>query len=133
MCKYCDYDGEVLWENERVFVKQGRPHHKGHIQIVLKEHHEDIMELDENLAKEFFYDMVRVAKVVQEVLKPDKMNYFLYGNWVAHLHWHIVPRFKQDEDFGNPPSIPRKMDEYEKRELTRKEIEKLKSKLKSLT
>lgn len=132
MCKFCDFKGEILWENERVFVKLGRPHHKGHVQVVSKEHHENLNELGEDLAKDFFYDMMKVSKVIETVLKPDKLNYFLYGNWVAHLHWHIAPRFESDSDFGNPPIIPRKKEDYEKRELTDDEIESLKIALKSI-
>jgi diadenosine tetraphosphate (Ap4A) HIT family hydrolase len=126
MCKFCDYSGEVLWENERVFVILGRPHHKGHTEVVLKEHHEALSEIGEALMKEFFYDAFRVSQVVKEVLRPEKLNFELLGNWVPHLHWHIIPRFKEDEDFGNPPCIPNKDDHYKKIELSEEEIAALK-------
>lgn len=65
-------------------------------------------------------------------MKPDKINYSHYGNWVPHPHRHIIPGFKEDEDFGNPPTIPRKNGGFERKELTEKEVELLKRELKLL-
>ncbi len=30
------------------------------------------------------------------------MNYTSLGNVVPHLHWHIVPRYRQDPRWGGP-------------------------------
>jgi len=29
-------------------------------------------------------------------LHPDKINLASLGNQVPHLHWHVIPRFKDD-------------------------------------
>jgi diadenosine tetraphosphate (Ap4A) HIT family hydrolase len=34
-----------------------------------------------------------------EVMYPDKVNLAALGNMVPHLHWHIIPRFKEDVFF----------------------------------
>lgn len=129
-CKFCNIPGDkILKELKYSTVSLERPHHKGHIKVVLKNHKEDILEMTRGEANNFFNDLIKVSKVVNNVLKPDKMNYALLGNWVSHLHWHIIPRFKEDKDFGNPPTEPLKQEKFEKKELTPEELKKLKEEL----
>jgi diadenosine tetraphosphate (Ap4A) HIT family hydrolase len=39
---------------------------------------------------------------VRALLKPDKINLASLGNMVPHLHWHVIPRFRNDRHFPNP-------------------------------
>jgi diadenosine tetraphosphate (Ap4A) HIT family hydrolase len=36
------------------------------------------------------------------LLRPDKINLASLGNMVAHLHWHVIPRFADDPHFPQP-------------------------------
>ena len=40
--------------------------------------------------------------VLREVLAPDKINLASLGNAVAHLHWHVIPRYRDDPHFPRP-------------------------------
>lgn len=53
-------------------------------------------------ATNFWFDMVRVSRAMQEVYRPLKMNYQLLGNRIAHLHWILAPRFFDDVAPGDP-------------------------------
>ena len=33
---------------------------------------------------------------------PDKVNLASLGNLVPHLHWHVIPRFRDDPKFPAP-------------------------------
>ena len=44
-----------------------------------------------------------VEAVLREVLAPDKINLASLGNVVSHLHWHVIPRYRDDPHF--PKSI----------------------------
>ena len=33
---------------------------------------------------------------------PDKINIASFGNYVPHVHWHIMARFKEDSYFPEP-------------------------------
>lgn len=46
--------------------------------------------------------MVVTATALNKVLKPDKMNYALLGNYIPHLHWHLIPRYKTESTWGQP-------------------------------
>jgi diadenosine tetraphosphate (Ap4A) HIT family hydrolase len=39
---------------------------------------------------------------VRNQLRPDKVNLASLGNVVPHLHWHVIPRFRDDAHFPNP-------------------------------
>ncbi len=44
----------------------------------------------------FLEEMATVAEAVFRAFAPRKLNYELLGNSVAHLHWHIFPRYDDD-------------------------------------
>ena len=40
--------------------------------------------------------------MLREELAPDKINLASLGNVVAHVHWHVIPRYRDDPHFPNP-------------------------------
>jgi len=40
-----------------------------------------------------------VEEVMRDVMQPDKVNLAALGNMVPHIHWHVIPRFKDDAYF----------------------------------
>ena len=40
-----------------------------------------------------------VEEAVRHVMNPDKVNIASLGNMVPHIHWHVIPRFKDDAFF----------------------------------
>jgi diadenosine tetraphosphate (Ap4A) HIT family hydrolase len=40
-----------------------------------------------------------VEEAVRHVMHPDKVNIAALGNMVPHIHWHVIPRFKDDAYF----------------------------------
>jgi diadenosine tetraphosphate (Ap4A) HIT family hydrolase len=47
-------------------------------------------------------DLRRAAQAIAAVCRPDLMNYASLGNVVPHLHWHLVPRYRDDPRWGGP-------------------------------
>ena len=137
MCKFCDIINgkikkDILFEDSCVVVFLGRPHHLGHTQVVLREHHEDLTVLPKEMVHAFMDNMITAARALRKVLKPDKLNYELFGNWVPHLHWHILPRFMTDPDFGNPPGEPLRNQPYTKRIMSKRQLQQLKDELRKI-
>ena len=50
-----------------------------------------------------------VAKVLDELYHPDKINYATYGDGMPHVHVHIVPKYKGGVSWGQPfsDSLPK--------------------------
>ena len=50
----------------------------------------------------FAADLHRVAAAITAVCKPDHMNVESLGNVMPHLHWHVIPRYKDDGRWRQP-------------------------------
>ncbi len=51
-------------------------------------------------------EIIRVLDVIGEEMiefyEPEKINIASFGNYVPHLHWHVMARFKNDSYFPEP-------------------------------
>lgn len=63
-------------------------------------------ELTDAEAAAYGREVLRVARAIQTVLRPVKLNYDVLGNWTPHLHTHIVPRYADDPRPGWPFPFP---------------------------
>lgn len=103
-CPLCDAEGEtVLWQDAfcRVILAN-EPDYPGFLRVILNAHTKEMTDLsaDDQLA---LMQVVWAAEAaLREVLVPDKINLASLGNVVPHLHWHVIPRFKEDPHFPNP-------------------------------
>ena len=43
-----------------------------------------------------------IEKFMIEYFKPEKINIASFGNYVPHVHFHIMARFKNDSYFPEP-------------------------------
>ena len=44
--------------------------------------------------------MNRAAKAIHAAFHPDKVNYGAYGDTGCHLHFHLVPKYKDSYEWG---------------------------------
>jgi diadenosine tetraphosphate (Ap4A) HIT family hydrolase len=70
--------------------------YEGYTLFLSKEHKKELHELEANFRKKFLEEMSVVAEVVFKTFKPEKLNYELLGNTDQHMHWHLIPRYKND-------------------------------------
>jgi histidine triad (HIT) family protein len=57
----------------------------------------EITDFSEDLAAEFFKDLIKVASIIKSKLSPDGINIVqnngkAAGQEVLHAHFHIIPR-----------------------------------------
>ena len=88
-------------------------YYKGYTMVVSKTHATELYDLPDHESAQFFDDMRRVARAIGAAFRPRKMNYELLGNTVAHLHWHLFPRYEWDPnpkgpiwETNHPPRLP---------------------------
>ena len=77
------------------------PLNKGHLLVIPKEHHEDILEMEPGLYGHLASLICKLAKAVNLSLAPHGMNVMQLngkaGNQVVpHVHLHLVPRWEGD-------------------------------------
>ena len=50
----------------------------------------------------YLSDLRQASTAIRTALQPDHMNYACLGNTTPHLHWHIIPRVRDDVRWGQP-------------------------------
>lgn len=107
-CIFCKIaKGEIpsatIYEDEefRVILDLG-PATKGHALILPKAHHENILELPDELAAKAMLLAKKMTGRMMEVLKCDGLNVVqnngpAAGQTVFHFHMHLIPRNEGDK------------------------------------
>lgn len=100
-CVLCEADGgEPVWRNARarvVLVEHAR--FPGFCRVIWNDHvaeQTDLSDADRHWLMEV---VARVERVLRAELSPDKVNLASFGNFVPHLHWHVIPRYRWDTHF----------------------------------
>lgn len=77
--------------------------YRGHCSLILDIRHAtrpDQLHTEEWLA--FCSDLHVSVGAIMRTVMPDHVNVESLGNVVPHMHWHIVPRYKNDPRWGLP-------------------------------
>lgn len=90
-------------DNSIVLLNYDQENYPGRVLVVLKTHEVDTLTLSKSLRDAFNDDVMFVAGAIREFYKADRINYCNLGNEVEHIHWHIIPRYKGDINWGGPP------------------------------
>ena len=88
--KICELNASKLY----LFKEQS---HRGRVIVASKLHVSEITALSDDERNAFFADVDRVAKALHAVFRPTKVNYGAYGDTGHHLHFHLVPKYSDDE------------------------------------
>jgi diadenosine tetraphosphate (Ap4A) HIT family hydrolase len=62
----------------------------------------ELIDLDEGDQRLLLGEIDRVARVLDSLLHPDKLNIAALGNVVPQLHVHVIARFTSDAAWPNP-------------------------------
>lgn len=74
--------------------------HPGRCIVAYKDHISELVDLTEEERNAFFADVARAARAVHAAFHPDKLNYGAYGDTGRHLHFHLVPKYKGQAEWG---------------------------------
>ncbi len=74
--------------------------HRGRVIVACKQHVDDITDLSREDRIAFLEDVNRVAEVLHDLFKPDKINFGAYGDTMHHLHFHLVPKYRDGYEWG---------------------------------
>lgn len=74
--------------------------HPGRCVVAYKDHVSELVNLTEEERNAFFADVARAARAIHAVFQPDKVNYGAYGDTGCHLHFHLVPKYRDGFEWG---------------------------------
>lgn len=103
-CELCtEVGGElIIHTNDYRVVLVDNPYYPGYCRVIYHHHIKEMTDLSVEKRMNLMHMVWQVEVAIRDVLSPDKINLASLGNQVPHLHWHIVPRFKNDPHFPNP-------------------------------
>lgn len=91
--KICELNASKVY----LFKEQS---HKGRCIVASKYHVSEMTELSEVERNAFIADVNHVAEAIHKAFAPDKVNYGAYGDTGHHLHFHLVPKYKDEFEWG---------------------------------
>lgn len=100
-CELCESPGgEILWRNALArVVAVDDPDYPGFCRVILNRHAAEMTDLPESDQHALFSVVLAVEAGLRAVMRPDKINLASLGNVVPHVHWHVIPRFRDDRHF----------------------------------
>ena len=74
--------------------------HPGRCIVAYKDHVSELTDISDEDRSAFFADVARASRAIHKVFSPDKVNYGAYGDTGCHLHFHLVPKYKDEFEWG---------------------------------
>ncbi len=74
---------------------------EGRVIVACKRHVDDITSLTQEERAQYIEDINKVAVCVHKLFHPDKINFGAYGDTMHHLHVHVVPKYKDQVEWGD--------------------------------
>jgi len=103
-CELCAGDGgELVWRDEHCRVVLAKePGYPGFCRAIWNAHVKEMTDLEPAQRAHLMNAVYAVESALREAMQPDKINLASLGNMAPHLHWHVIPRFRDDPHFPNP-------------------------------
>ena len=111
-CVFCrEAGGELVWQDDacRVVMVGGGEgdDNPGYCRVVWRAHVQEMTDLDLHDRRHFMAVVFATEAALRSLAVPDKINLASLGNMVPHLHWHVIPRWRDDRSFpGSVWSAP---------------------------
>ena len=104
-CPFCTLPNDRIIDSNEMgfFIRDGFPISPGHTLIIPKRHVGSFFEISQ-IERDALLDFLDQAKkVIDAELSPDSFNIGINdgsaaGQTVPHLHIHLIPRFKGDQE-----------------------------------
>ena len=103
-CALCEADGgDVVWRDDALrVILPDEPDYPGFVRVAWNAHAAEMTDLSSRERERLMAAVWTAERVVRERLNPDKVNVASLGNLVAHVHWHVIPRWRDDRHFPAP-------------------------------
>jgi len=103
-CTLCVAEMETLvWRDGSCrVILVGDSDYPGFCRVVWHEHVAEMSDLTTPAQRHLMNVVLATETALRQLMRPDKINLASLGNVVPHLHWHVVPRFRDDRHFPQP-------------------------------
>ncbi len=106
-CTLCEADGgRVILCNEqlRVVLVEGSEAeaYPGFCRVIWNDHIKEMSDLNVSERATLMQAVFTVESALRVQLQPEKINLASLGNMTPHLHWHVIPRYRDDATYPQP-------------------------------
>ena len=104
-CSLCNTPGgALLWRDDRLrVVVVDEPGSPGFSRVIWNAHVQEMTDLPTADRRHLMAVVLEVEAALRDLVGADKINLASLGNLTPHLHWHVIPRWRDDPHF--PGSI----------------------------
>lgn len=106
-CELCSSNGgEPVWQDDlcrvvRVGGDEGQAF-PGFCRVIWKAHVAEMTDLAPGERRHLMNVVFATEAALRALARPDKINLASLGNVVPHVHWHVIPRWRDDSRFPLP-------------------------------
>ncbi len=91
----------VIYENENIKIEVEKSEIPW-LKIFTQTPYKEMSEVPGVLKFEIYYLLDIVEKEMIAYYNPTKINIASFGNYMPHVHWHIMARFEEDSYYPEP-------------------------------
>ncbi|MBK1672156.1 HIT family protein [Ectothiorhodospira shaposhnikovii] len=104
-CPLCVPQDEArVWQDQSCrIILVNDPDYPGFCRVIWHDHVAEMSDLSSQEQQHLMRVVLATEQALRALMKPDKINLASFGNQVPHLHWHVIPRYREDAHF--PESI----------------------------
>jgi diadenosine tetraphosphate (Ap4A) HIT family hydrolase len=90
-------EGQLIWRGDEArIILVNDPDLPGFCRVIWNHHVAEMTDLTYGEREHLMTLVFAVEEAIRHVMHPDKVNIAALGNMVPHIHWHVIPRFKDD-------------------------------------
>ena len=72
------------------------------LKVFTQKAHKEFSDCSKEEKEEIWRSLEIIEKEMLDFFKPKKINIASFGNYMPHVHWHIMARFEEDSYFPEP-------------------------------
>ena len=74
--------------------------HPGRVIVAYKDHVSELVDISDEDRNAFFADVAKASRAIHKAFSPDKVHYGAYGDGGCPLHFHLVPKYKDEFEWA---------------------------------
>jgi len=91
----------LLYENKHIRIEREESEVPW-LKIFTQHPYQEMSEVPSELRYMIFDLLDLIEKEMLDYYRPKKINIASFGNYMPHVHWHIMARFEEDSYFPEP-------------------------------
>ena len=91
----------VIYENEAIKIETEESEIPW-LKIFTQHPYKEMSEVPSDIKFDIYYLLDVIEKEMLDYYKPKKINIASFGNYMPHVHWHIMARFEEDSYYPEP-------------------------------